>query len=381
MVLPEIFRHSQAIANFGCDGATSLVHELQVARCAVVVRVVCVHGEWVLAIIVRGIFSNSCFWMDHTEACCSNRMLIDSPNDGEHKVFQRFATIHISEAQWLANIWDHCNACLHHGFKELNLQILILQQFWSTEFWNLQCGIPGFPVLVDVLQQWSSIRQAGSRGHVTGIVQRTSDKGRKGMQPVWRVLFSHSFLIPMVFEVHGNERTIRAEIQHLCPVLLILQDGLRTLAVSVFAHKVGMWVLHPPSVEAKSCAISKLHDHLLSIIHRLCLDNPLATFTRLNSFVAGGRQGWYQVSQVAGEAWSQWPRKFWRGNSAPVHQALTESWWCDGKLPMDPLAQANSFSFDGIGHLEGPHGDLSTPWRKIMPTRYRWVSRRALRVS
>ena len=31
---------------------------------------------------------------------------------------------------------------------------------------------------------------------------------------------------------------------------------------------------------------------------------------------------------------------------------------------MDPLAQANSFSFDGIGHLEGPHGDLSNPLEK-----------------
>mmetsp|Transcript_115000 Transcript_115000/g.161619 ORF Transcript_115000/g.161619 Transcript_115000/m.161619 type:complete len:326 (+) Transcript_115000:160-1137(+) len=182
MVLAEVLRHHQAIDDFGCYRTSRLEHKLQIARRAVVRRMIRVHRQRVLLVIVGAGLLSSGLRMDDAEAGRSHRMLIEPADDAANKVLQRLAAVFVVEAVWLSHILDDSHTWIHHPLQKLDLHVLVLLHPLSIESGYLQASVPGLPVLVHVVQKGSgSCKALPAALGLRLLVQGLSDIGSEGM--------------------------------------------------------------------------------------------------------------------------------------------------------------------------------------------------------
>ena len=366
MMLPEIFRHSQAIANLGCHGATSLTASSQVCRDSAsglpresskrIVKAKSVNdGKQ-----VDMEFSDGTAFRFHT-----GWMKDSHPNLVGEDTYRKSAQTILENDQYTAEMLNLSSdgSLISVHFKNHSNQKGVTEEYPSD--W-----LHAFAPYVGSPLNNSSYMTKGSGLPDTGSLLEDIYKNRKPWDSTLEIpKFSGPELLKDEnLQIQFLETMMETGIAMISnigkPQSFQDVDCGKPLEDFVFSI-IGRINQHP----VRATRFGVIHSEAAVAENSSDYDckNPLSM--HWNGFVAGwGRQGWYQISQFAGDAWSQWPRKILQV-LAPVHQALTWFWRCDGKLPLDPLAQANSFSFDGIGHLEGPHGDLSTVWRKITRTR------------
>mmetsp|Transcript_98177 Transcript_98177/g.210550 ORF Transcript_98177/g.210550 Transcript_98177/m.210550 type:complete len:285 (+) Transcript_98177:539-1393(+) len=93
VVVAHVIVHRQAVAHLGLDRALSLVHELVVARRAIVDGVVGVHGQRVGVVVVSTVLLGSGPRVHDAIASCAHRVLIKSPDDFSHEILHGHADV------------------------------------------------------------------------------------------------------------------------------------------------------------------------------------------------------------------------------------------------------------------------------------------------
>mmetsp|Transcript_157203 Transcript_157203/g.504339 ORF Transcript_157203/g.504339 Transcript_157203/m.504339 type:complete len:577 (+) Transcript_157203:66-1796(+) len=265
VMLLDILRECQAVADLRTNRALSLVQELQEPRGALVHGVIRVHGQRVGHVVVRALLRTVGGLAHHAKSRRTHRMLVELANEFVHKVLDGLARKLPLQALGRADAFDQADARADHGLQEFDLLLLTLYQGRGIESGHLDVVHPRLAPLVQVLEQGARALDLRSTGGKA--VQSLAHKRCESMKPLrledisvpgaGRRLVDH---LELATALEGRDLT-----DGVVPQLPHIR---RRGPVEVRPLVAGVRVLQPRGMDLVPGPVRKLELHLLASIDR-----------------------------------------------------------------------------------------------------------------